>query len=336
MKISCWAEHWPLKQPFRISGHAFDGLDVVMVAAESDGLRGLGEAAGVYYRRETAAGMVAQITRVAEEGGPIDRDLLPWIMRPGGARNAVDCALWDLEAKRSGQPAWKIAGLTKLRPLLTTFTLGADAPGVMAAAAAALTGARAIKLKLLGDGGDSERVEAVRAARPDVWLAVDANQGLNPTSYDELLPTLVEARVGLLEQPFPVDRDRYLDGLGAPLPIAADESVQDRSDLERMHGRCQVINIKLDKCGGLTEALALAVEARRLGFDLMVGNMMGTSLAMAPAYVLGQMCDFIDLDGPIFLSRDRSPGVTYRDGFISCPPDVWGWASLQALGFTAS
>lgn len=335
MKISCWAEHWPFRQPFRISGHEFDGLDVVVAAAESEGLRGLGEAAGVYYRREAAAGMVEQITRIANEGRSIDREVLPWIMRPGGARNALDCALWDLEAKRSSQPAWQIAGLTEVRPLLTTFTLGAEAPGAMAAAAVALTEARAIKLKLLGDGGDSERVGAVRAARPDVWLAVDANQGLTPTSYDELLPALVEARVGLLEQPFPVDRDRYLDGLGAPLPIAADESVQDRSDLERMHGRCQVINIKLDKCGGLTEALALAAEARRMGFRLMVGNMVGTSLAMAPAYVLGQMCEFIDLDGPTFLSRDRTPGVAYRDGFVSCPPGVWGWAP-QALGTTAS
>jgi L-Ala-D/L-Glu epimerase len=335
MKISCWAEHWPFRQPFRISGHVFDGLEVVVVAAESEGLRGLGEAAGVYYRRETAAGMVEQITRIAAEGRSIDREGLLWIMRAGGARNAVDCALWDLEAKRSSQPAWKIAGLTEVRPLLTTFTLGSEAPGAMAAAAVTLTEARAIKLKLLGDGGDSERVEAVRAARPDVWLGVDANQGLTPASYDELLPALVEARVALLEQPFPTDRDRYLDGLGAPLPIAADESVQNQSDLERMHGRCQVINIKLDKCGGLTQALSLAAEARRMGFRLMVGNMVGTSLAMAPAYVLGQMCEFVDLDGPTFLSRDRTPSVAYRDGFISCPPDVWGWAP-QAPGFTAS
>jgi L-Ala-D/L-Glu epimerase len=326
MKISCWTEHWPFRQPFRISGHTFDGLDVVMVAAESDGLRGLGEAAGVYYRNETAAGMVEQITRVAAQNKSIDREVLPWIMRPGGARNALDCALWDLEAKTSGQPAWKTAGLTEVHPLLTTFTLGAEAPGAMAAAAVALTQARSIKLKLLGDGGDPERVRAVRAARPDVWLAVDANQGLNPTSYDELLPALVEARVGLLEQPFPVDREQYLDGLAAPIPIAADESVQDRSDLERVYRRCQVINIKLDKCGGLTQALLLADEARRMGFRLMVGNMVGTSLAIAPAYVLGQMCEFVDLDGPIFLSRDRTPGVAYRDGFVSCPPGVWGSA----------
>lgn len=324
MKISASVEHWPFKRPFHISGHHFDGLDVLLVTVESAGQRGQGEAAGVYYRSETAAAMSEEINRLAETGRPITRENLPWIMRPGGARNALDCALWDLEAKQSGRPVWKLAGLTEPSPLLTTFTLGAEGPAAMAAAALATPEARAIKLKLLGDGDDSERVAAVRAARPDVWLGVDANQGLTPASYDELLPALVKARVELLEQPFPINRDWYLDGLGAPIPVAADESVQDRSDLERMRGRCQVINIKLDKCGGLTEALSLAAEARRMGFRLMVGNMVGTSLATAPAFVLGQMCDFVDLDGPTFLSHDRTPSVTYRDGFVSCPPDVWG------------
>jgi L-Ala-D/L-Glu epimerase / N-acetyl-D-glutamate racemase len=324
MMLSAGIEHWPFKRPFHTSGHTFDGIDVLLVTAEQDDERGQGEAVGVYYRGETAAGMAEEIGRLAEAGNPLSRDNLPWVMAAGGARNALDCAFWDLEAKLKKQPVWKLAGLTEVRPLLTTFTLGAESPGAMASAAFLLPQARAIKLKLLGDGGDSERVAAVRLARPDVWLGVDANEGLTPSSYDEILPTLVEARVGLLEQPFPANRDHYLDGLDSPIPIAADESVQDSSDLERMQGRCQVINIKLDKCGGLTAALSMAAAARRMGFRLMVGNMVGTSLATAPAFLLGQLCEFVDLDGPTFLSHDRTPSVTYQDGLVSCPAGLWG------------
>ena len=186
--------------------------------------------------------------------------------------------------------------------------------------------ARALKLKLLGDGADGERVRAVRAERPDVWMGVDANQGFTPDTYHALLPALLEARVELVEQPFRVERDCDLDHLGSPIPIAADESVQDRADLEQLIGRVDVINIKLDKCGGLTEALALAFAARRAGMKVMVGNMVGTSLSVAPSFVLGQLCDFVDLDGPIFLARDRSPAVTYTDGFVDCPDELWGSA----------
>jgi L-alanine-DL-glutamate epimerase-like enolase superfamily enzyme len=252
------------------------------------------------------------------------REQLQHVLPAGGARNALDCALWELEARRSGEPVWKLAGQEAPKPLLTTFTVSADAPDVMARDATAYTGARAIKLKLTGDDLNAQRVLAVRAARPDVWLMVDANQGLTRESFARLLPTLVEARVDVVEQPFPVGNEDWLDGLERPIRIAADESVQDRSDLPKVLGRVDMINIKLDKCGGLTEALALASEARRLGFDLMVGNMSGSSLAMAPAFVVGQLCDVVDLDGPTFLTTDRSPSASYEDGKIWCPDNLWG------------
>ena len=327
MKISTAIEHWPFTSPFRITGHVFDGIDVLLATVEHDGLSGRAEAAGVYYRSETAAILDEQIRRFAGNGPVVSRQELARALGAGGARNALDCALWDLEAKQARQPVWKLAGLNAIRPLLTTLTLGADDPGRMAEMATRLVHARALKLKLLGDGGDGERVRAVRAERPDVWIGVDANQGFTPDTYHALLPALVAARVELVEQPFRVERDCDLDHLGSPIPIAADESVQDREYLERLVGRVDAINIKLDKCGGLTEALALAYAARRAGMKVMVGNMGGTSLSVAPSYVLGQLCDLVDLDGPILLARDRSPAVTYTDGFVACPDEVWGAAS---------
>jgi L-alanine-DL-glutamate epimerase-like enolase superfamily enzyme len=194
----------------------------------------------------------------------------------------------------------------------------------MAAGAAGFREARAIKLKLTGESTDAERVRAVRSVRPDAWLAVDANQGFTVEHLRTLLPVLIEARVELIEQPFPVGREPTLDELRCPIPIAADESVQSLSDIPGILGRFQVVNIKLDKCGGLTEALAMAREAGRLGLGVMVGNMVGTSLAMAPAYVIGQLCQVVDLDGPLLLRNDRSPGVTYQDGYICCDERVWG------------
>jgi L-alanine-DL-glutamate epimerase-like enolase superfamily enzyme len=194
----------------------------------------------------------------------------------------------------------------------------------MAAAARAYKGARAIKLKLTGEPIDADRIRAVREARNEVWLSVDANQALNQSSFDNLMPTLVDKRVSMIEQPFPADRDAWLDGLQSPIPIAADESVQGLSDLPALVGRFNVINIKLDKCGGLTEALAMVGKARELGLKIMVGNMLGTSLGMAPAFILGQHCEVVDLDGPVFLASDRSKRATYSDGFIRCPEDLWG------------
>jgi L-alanine-DL-glutamate epimerase-like enolase superfamily enzyme len=328
LRLQATQKSWAIKAPFHITGYTFTAFDALIVElTDEQGRTGRGEAQGVYYRHDTPATMQAQIEalRAQIEAG-IDRLTLQTLLPAGGARNALDCALWDLEAKRSGKPVWQLAGLDAPKPLRTTYTLGADEPEAMAEGAKAYAAARAIKLKLTDDGRSAERVLAVRQARPDVWLMVDANQGFTRESFARLLPTLAEARVDVVEQPFPVGKEDWLDDLDRPIRVAADESVQDRSDLEKMVGRVDVINIKLDKCGGLTEALVIAARARKLGFDLMVGNMGGSSLAMAPAFVVGQLCDVVDLDGPISLIDDYAPSVTYEDGSVWCPEAVWGSA----------
>jgi L-alanine-DL-glutamate epimerase-like enolase superfamily enzyme len=318
-------EHWPMAAPFRIAGYTFEVIDVLVASLEKDGHVGRGEAAGVYYRKDNPASMMQQIEplRAAIEAG-ISRDVVQELLPPGGARNSIDCALWDLEAKLSGRFAWQMAGLEEPRPLLTTFTCSADDPLRMAATARAYANAKAIKLKLTGDPIDAERVRAVRMARPDVWLGVDANQGFTRGVLERLMPVLVEMRVELIEQPFPIGQESLLDGFQSPIPIAADESVQSLSDIPALVGRFGVVNIKLDKCGGLTEGLAMARTARALGLETMVGNMMSTSLSMAPAFLVGQLCNVVDLDGPVLLKTDRTTTVQYADGFIACPGTLWG------------
>lgn len=325
LRLQVEVEQWPMTAPFHITGYTFTDIGTLVVSLHQDGMVGRGEAAGVYYHDETPATMQAQIEAWREliEAGVTRQQLLK-LMPPGGARNAVDCALWDLEAKRSGQPVWKLAGLEAPRPLMTTFTVGAEPPPAVAAGAREYTGARALKLKLTNDDLNAERVRAMRAACPDAWIMVDANQGFTRESFARLLPTLVEARVEVVEQPFPVGKEAWLDNLDSPIRIAADESVQDHADLAKLVDRVDMINIKLDKCGGLTEALAMVAQARAQGFELMVGNMCGSSLAMAPGFVLGQLCDVVDLDGPLSLKRDRALTVSYRDGCILCPDAVWG------------
>jgi L-alanine-DL-glutamate epimerase-like enolase superfamily enzyme len=232
--------------------------------------------------------------------------------------------LWDLEAQSAKVPVWQLARLDEPRPLVTTFTCPANDPDQMASTARRYTHAKAIKLKLTGDPIDVERVRAVRAMRPDVWLGVDANQGLTLRSLEQLMPVLVQAEVKLIEQPFKVGQDALLDEIDSPIPLAADESVQSRAELPAQVARVEFVNIKLDKCGGLTEGLAMAREARTLGLGVMVGNMIGTSLAMAPSFLVGQLCQVVDLDGPIFLKSDRTPAVRYEDGAIRCPAHLWG------------
>lgn len=322
-------ESYPLKEPFNISGHRMTVTEVVVVRLQLGPHAGRGEASGVFYlERSDPPSMIEQIEAVRPhiEAG-IDRAALQRLLPAGGARNALDCALWDLEAKLTGVPAWRMAGLESVRPLLTTFTVSANTPDKMAADARAYTDAKALKLKLTGQPIDADRVRAVRAVAPDAWLAVDGNQGFTRTSIAALLPVLIDHRVQLIEQPFQIGQDRELDELRAPIRIAADESVQQLADIPGLCGRYDVINIKLDKCGGLTEGLAMAHEARRLGISVMVGNMIGTSLAMAPAFVLGQLCDVVDLDGPVFLNEDRPPSVRYGHGMISVPAAIWGHPS---------
>jgi L-alanine-DL-glutamate epimerase-like enolase superfamily enzyme len=318
-------ESWPNIVPFRITGQTFYSADVLLVSVERQGQVGRGEAAGVFYKHETPASMRDQIELLREDiQAGISRETLQEWLPCGGARNALDCALWDLESKLSGRPVWQIAEVPKPRPLLTTFTCGADEPDKMAAAALAYKGARAIKVKLTGEPADVERIRAVRQARPEVWLSVDANQGFSRQGLEELMPTLVLADVKLIEQPFAVGQEALLDGFESPIPIAADESVQGVSDIPTLVGRFNVVNIKLDKCGGLTEGLKMARAAQAHGLAPMVGNTGGTSLAMAPGFVLGQLCSFVDLDGPVFLQKDRHVSVQYEDGFIRCPTALWG------------
>ena len=331
LQMQARIERRPTVAPFHITGYTFTTFEAVVVTLEADGLAGQGEGLGVYYKDDTPEKMLAQIEALRDriEAG-LTREQLQRMLPAGGARNALDCALWDLEAKRSGKPVWMLAGQDKPKALMTTYTVGADQPQVMAERARAFASARAIKLKLTDDDINAQRVRAVRAARPDVWLMVDANQGFTRESFAHLLPTLVEARVDVVEQPFPIGKEAWLDGLERPIRIAADESVQDRSDLQKLIGRVDIINIKLDKCGGLTEALAIVTDARKLGFELMVGNMSGSSLAMAPAFVVGQSCSVVDLDGPTFLTTDRSPAASYEDGYIWCADELWGGPAVIA------
>jgi L-Ala-D/L-Glu epimerase len=326
LKLAVSIEKLEFSAPFRIAGRVFEHQDAVVVSVDDGAHRGRGEASGVFFLGEQVGAMAAQIEaqRGAIERG-IDRDSVQHLLPPGGARNALDCALWELEARQAGRPVWALAGLTQPKPLLTTFTLGADTPEVMAAGARRFGSARALKVKLTGELAlDAARVGRVRAARPDVWLGVDANQGYSLELLPKLTRFLVDARVELLEQPVARGHEAGLEDYVSPIPVAADESALVLGDIAGLVGRFDVVNIKLDKCGGLTEGLAMAHEARRLGLKVMVGNMMGTSLAMAPAFVLGQLCDVVDLDGPTFLRQDRVPGVRYSDGLIECDAAVWG------------
>ena len=314
------SESLAMKRPFVITGYTFDAMPAIVVTLCDGPYAGRGEASGVYYLGDDAANMLRHVESVrgAVEAGAT-REVLQTLLPPGGARNALDCALWDLEAARAGQPVWRLAGLASVRPLVTTLTASAGAPDAMATDASSHTGARAIKLKLTGETAlDIARVQAVRAACPDVWLSVDANQGYSIAMLEAVLPAFVQSKA-------------MLDGYTSPIPLAADESVLSLGDLERVAGRFQLANIKLDKCGGLTEGLAMARRARELGLGLMVGNMAGTSWAMAPAFVVGQLCDVVDLDGPVALRGDRTPSVQYRDGKIFCGDDVWGTGVKEAV-----
>lgn len=331
LRLAVRRESFAYAKPFRIAGHVFTETALV-VATLSDGAHtGRGEAAGVYYLGDDSAAMVTAIEQVrgAIESGAT-RTELQSLLPPGGARNAIDCAYWELEAKASGTPVWQLAGVPRPRALRTTITLGAETPEAMAAAARGLADTKALKLKLTGESAiDQARVIAVRDARPECWIGVDANQGYSIDDLPQLLEVLLANRVALLEQPLARGRETDLDGVDRPLAFAADESALSLSDVAGLVGRFDVVNIKLDKCGGLTEGLAIARRAKELGLGVMVGNMMGTSLAMAPSFILGQLCDIVDLDGPTFLATDRKPSVEYQDGEIWCSDAVWGHRAAE-------
>jgi len=315
-----------LREPFRISGYLFEAMPAVVVTLGDGAHRGRGEAAGVYYLDDGPAHMESEIERyrnVIECG--IDRADLQNLLPAGGARNALDCAFWELESFRQETPVWKLAEVGAPRALVTTFTLPAEDPAYLLARLPGFAHAKSIKLKLAGElAADTARIETVRKARPDAWIGVDANQGFEPEDLNALVKVLVDNRIGLLEQPLRRGAEGALKGWRSPVPVAADESILDLAELEEKGALFQVMNIKLDKCGGLTEALAMAALARRMGMRVMVGNMAGSTLSTAPAFVLGQVCDLVDLDGPSSLADDPLAEQIYADGTVMVPSALWG------------
>ena len=338
-------ESFALAAPFRISRGSRTEAEVVVATVIDGALRGHGECTPYTRYGETIDGVAAAIEDQAEAiAGGLDREGLQRAVDAGAARNALDCALWDLEAKRQsaakGEPgsvrAWNVSGLPPPSPVKTVFTIGLAAPGAMrdAAEAAVAKGRDLLKVKLgAKDGDDDARIRAVREAAPDATLVVDANEGFAADELERYCATLRDVGVALLEQPLPAGEDEALDearakgwaGRDAGLPLGADESAHTRKDLTKLRGRYDVVNIKLDKAGGLTEALSMATAARTLKFDVMVGCMMATSLSMAPAFLVAQRATFVDLDGPLWMKQDRANGMRY-DGQSVHPPEpaLWG------------
>ena len=323
-KLTIRAEQWPLEKPFIIARFRQDTADMVVVEIEENGAIGRGEAERVEVFDEGAPNTLdeAESVRGALERG-MGREELLQALPSGPARAAIDCALWDLEAKLSGKSAWELAGLTPPQRLPTVFTISLDTPETMAAAAREADWPL-LKIKL-GGPGNLERVAAVREAVPEARLIVDANEGWPPEELADSLEPLAAMGIELLEQPLKHGEDALLAEIPHPLPIAADEGFKDRSSLSAVKGLYDYVNIKLDKAGGLTEALATAQEAKAQGLGVMVGCNTGTSLAMAPAMLVGSQADFVDLDGPWLLGSDRDPGLTYSpEGIHPAPRALWG------------
>lgn len=321
LQLDVHAECWPLAEAFVISRGAKREAEVVVVTIRDGDVQGRGEA--VPYARYGES--VEVVVRAIAAWPPHrDRQRLMAEMPAGAARNAIDCALWDLEAKAAHTSAAALARCAVPAAVLTCATLSLAAPDAMAAKARSLDRLALLKLKLGGEG-DGERMRAVRAARPDARLVADANEAWRAEDLAKLLAIAAETRVELVEQPLPAGRDEALAHLSRPVPVCADESVHTLDDLAALVGRYDAVNIKLDKAGGLTHALALAAEARRLGFRIMVGSMVATSLAMAPALLLAGEADWVDLDSPLLLARDRAHGLAVTDGWLSPPmPALWG------------
>lgn len=316
MRFSAHREFWPLARPFRIANREWRAVESLIVELQQDGRVGRGEAQGVFYLGETAAGIYEQALGVASDiADGMTRDELQDRMPPGGARNAIDCAFWDLECKLSGKSIWQLMGIEP-RPVTTVFTIGIESsPKAMAQAAAAAADAPILKIKLDADRPVA-KLAAIRGSREDARLVIDANQGWDLALLREVIAACADLGVEVLEQPLKRGGDSGLENLDSPVTLAADESCLHRGDLDDASRRYRMINIKLDKTGGLTEALALAAEARERGCELMVGNMIGTSLSMAPSFVIAQQCKLVDLDGPLLLKHDRPGGLRYTNGVI--------------------
>lgn len=316
-------DQWELQEPFVTSQDSYFSIETLTVYLEDGSRVGRGEALGVDYFGETAQGMSHQVMAIARDlDAGLDRKALQALLPPGGARNAVDCALWDLECKRDGRRAWERVGLD-VAPVATLYTLSLDTPEAMGKEARAQAAYGTLKLKLDAEHVE-DRLDAVRAARPDARLLIDANGGWDLALLSRVGDLLARHRVELLEQPLPRGDDAGLVGLAYPVPLCADEACQDLAELASIADRYDVVNLKLDKCGGLTEALAMVERARKLDLGLMVGNMLGSSLAMAPAFLVAQACRWVDLDGPLWQRADRKHAISY-DGETMAVPEAGLW-----------
>ena len=314
---------WPLDKPFRIARGVRTEARVIVVTVSDGQHTGRAEAVPSKRYRETVASAIAQLEQVFSNGERIDRERVQQLLPAGAARNALDCALWDLEAKVSGKRAWELANIQVANAVQTALTISLDTPERMAADAKG--NAPILKLKLGGDDLDLPRVEAVRQEAPAAHLLVDANESWSPSHYRDIVSALGRLGVELIEQPFPADADGVLKTLDHPVPVCADESCHVSADLSRLVNQYEAINIKLDKTGGLTEALLLTERARENRFKILIGCMVCTSLGIAPARLLAAAADYIDLDGPLLLAGDRHHGLSYQDGKIGLPSrELWG------------
>ncbi len=329
LRLSISQRTWPLKSPFTISrGARSEAHTLVVTLGDDEGNRGSGEAVPYARYDETMQAAMDELeaARPAIEAG-ITHDQIPALLKLRAARNALDCALWDLRAKQQGKPAWQLAALDAPRPLTTAYTISLASPGEMARVAGENSSRPLLKLKLgsASAADDMARLKAVRAAAPGSRLIVDANEGWREDDLPMLLETCAENAVKLVEQPLPAERDAVLSAIPRPVPVCADESFHDAADLPRLAGRYDAVNIKLDKSGGLTPALEAAERALAAGFSLMCGCMLASSLAMAPAFLVARKARWTDLDGPLLLASDAHPPIKYQ-GSTMYPPEreLWG------------
>jgi L-alanine-DL-glutamate epimerase-like enolase superfamily enzyme len=325
-KLSIAHESWPIAGSFTISRGSKTTAEVVVVTLEQGGVIGRGECVPYARYGESIESVMAAIESMRPdlEGG-LDAEGLRSSMKAGAARNAIDCALWDLLAKRSGKRVFELAGLSEMKPLVTAYTLSLQSPEEMGAQAARYADRPLLKLKLGTADGDIARLQAVRRNAPNVRLIVDANEGWQPSQLPELFNACADLGVELIEQPLPAGKDEALADVERKVNVCADESVHGLDTIDGLVGKYDVVNIKLDKTGGLTEALLLADAAAAKGLGIMVGCMLGTSLAMAPAMIVAQRASVVDLDGPLLLARDRDPGITFRNSIMEPPPaELWG------------
>ncbi len=324
-RLEARAETWPLKSAFTISRGSKIAAQVVLCEITQSGMKGRGECVPYAHYGESVEGVLEQIAAVtAEIQDGLDRRALLAALPPGAARNAIDCALWDLEAKLAGVRAWELAGVAQPGPTLTAQTIALGTVDEMAAAARAYAHQPLLKVKL-DDQGVVERMRAVAQAAPGARLIVDANEAWSLATLAQTQDELADLGVVAIEQPLPAGADQGLDDFTPTIPLCADESCRGPADLERLAERYQMVNIKLDKAGGLSEALRMTAMARARGLSVMIGCMVGTSLAMAPATLLAAQAQLVDLDGPLWLARDRPHALHYTDGLIHPPsPDLWG------------